>query len=290
MAKRLLSESQWGLIDAALRDRGLSGDTPLMDIAKMSAASVSRWRSGTNGISEEKLRLIARGLKIPFAQLADPDSYAAAVADDGFNSHKDSGESDDSLAAEDVKGVKASAPPSQRRPRIVETEYVYYPVLGRANCGPGGGAYSGGESESAPVPTATLRLLSVARTEDLKLIEMAGACMTPDVQDGDYALFDPNTVAAENEIVCVTILHQGAPEGEHIVKRISYLEGDRIALTPNVPVPGMPGRQEFNRDDVIIEGVLVSVIHNINRPPRVYPLMSYRRGTRLTKVADTTAG
>lgn len=273
--KRLLSEKQWALINAGLAARQLVGDAPLAEMADVSLASVSRWRSGANGITDEKLRRIADGLEIPFAKLADPASYPDG--DSVTSRQQIGGERRESLAAAGGGGYRGSA--RERAP--VHLEYVYYPILGKANCGPGGGAIYP-EGESVAIPRQALQALRVVRAEDLKCIEMAGVCMSPLIADGDFALFDPNTVPQDGEVVCVTWIHDG--DEEHIVKRITHLDKEgRVALEPDVAIPGMPGRVELNLHDegVILEGVLVQVIHNINRPRPPIPTVSYRRAERI---------
>jgi phage repressor protein C with HTH and peptisase S24 domain len=265
-------------LSAGLRQRKISQRQIGQDLGTTDA-TVSRWLSGEIPMPGYALLHIAERAGV---SLADPDGDSVTSRSQEEQVGGDRGES---LAADASRGYVSAAPRGERVP--VHLEYVYYPILGKANCGPGGGAIYP-EGESVAIPRQAVQALRVVRAEDLKCIELAGSCMTPLIRDGDFALFDPNTVPQDGEVVCITWIHDG--DEEHIVKRITHLDKEgRIALEPDVAIPGMTGRVELNLHDegVILEGVLVQVIHNINRPRPPIPTVSYRRSERFVPRASS---
>lgn len=129
-----------------------------------------------------------------------------------------------------------------------------FPVLARANAGPGGGMIAERETTVAIPEEAVDK-------HDVRVLLVSGDCMEPDIRAGDHALVDAALVPHERDIVAVRV----KATDEIIVKRYARADRGRIRLSPNIEAPGVGRAYELGESEIEIIGVVYSVLRNVGR-------------------------
>jgi transcriptional regulator with XRE-family HTH domain len=74
-----LTEAQWALINAGMRDLGVRDDSDLARRLGVKPQTVWKWRRNDRTPSSDAMEAIARLFNLTLAQLADPEGYAEAI-------------------------------------------------------------------------------------------------------------------------------------------------------------------------------------------------------------------
>lgn len=130
---------------------------------------------------------------------------------------------------------------------------IRFPVLARANAGPGGGMIA--ERETVSIPEERVD------KHDVRVLYVSGDCMEPDMRAGDHALVDAALVPHERDIVAVRI----KSTDEILVKRYARAGQGRVRLSPNIDAPGVGRAYELAESDLEIIGVVYSVLRSVGR-------------------------
>lgn len=234
--------------------RRLRDDTALAEMADVSSASVSRWRSGKNGISEEKLRRLAEGLDIPYLKLADPDRFEEISAkvrqNEVDNSSHGRIQEVPLLAGRSARAFNGGSGGAQLA-RLLNTQHSGVTVLG---------VYPPDvlrEVDHVAPESFVAIPIEQAINRTLQAVRVTGRCMEPEISAGDTVVIQMGRAPVDGEIVVAE------HEGRTLIKRwwddgaTVYLEANREEDSLRAP-----------KAEVIILGVVISGVYEVVRQPR----------------------